>query len=142
MNFRAPLLPFALLWLAVPCVAADEPPRTIWGGVFSAAQAARGQKAYVTECARCHGDKLEGGKEDSPPLVAEPFLKEWNGKTVGRLVDVTRRTMPPETAGTMSRPLTLDLVAYLLSANGFPAGSKDLPTDSAALREITIEPKK
>lgn len=132
--------PALLLLLVAPALAADDS-RTVWDGVFTAAQAARGQKAYVTECARCHGDTM-AGIDDAPPLAREAFLGAWDGKTVGRLADATRRTMPPETAGTMSRPMTIDLVAYLLSANGFPAGKTDLETDTTKLRQITIEAKK
>ncbi|MEO7347325.1 MAG: c-type cytochrome [Opitutaceae bacterium] len=135
--------------LALGALAANDPtetpPRTIWDGVYSAEQAARGKKAYVAECARCHGDKLEGKKDDeeeAPAMIGKEFLAGWYGKPLGRMVDLTRRTMPPETAGTMSRPMTLDLVAYLLSENGIPAGKTDLPTTGAALREIMIEPKK
>lgn len=140
-SLRRLLIPSALpLLLAIPAHAADEA-RSVWDGVFSAAQAARGQKAYVAECARCHGDTM-AGIDDAPPLAKEIFLGAWDGKTVGRLADVTRRTMPPETAGTMSRPMTIDLIAYLLSANGFPAGKTDLETDTTKLRQITIEVKK
>ena len=137
-----PLCAVASLALALSAksLAADDAPRTVWDGVYSTAQAARGQKAYVAECARCHGKALEG-LEDASPLVGPEFLKSWESKNVGRLVDVTRRTMPPETAGTMSRPLTIELVAFLLSSNGFPAGQTDLETNAAALRQISIEPK-
>jgi S-disulfanyl-L-cysteine oxidoreductase SoxD len=146
MKFPAVVKPVAILLLALATIGAeDTPPRTTWDGVYSAEQAVRGKKAYVMECARCHGDKLEGKKDDeeeAPAMTGKEFLEGWYGKPVGRMVDVTRRTMPPETAGTMSRPMTLDIVAYLLSENGFPAGKADLPTNAAALREIMIEPKK
>lgn len=144
MNVHPSVKPILILVLALGAIAAnDAPPPAIWNGVYTAEQAARGKKAYVAECARCHGDKLEGNKdEEAPAMVGKDFLEGWYGKPVGRLVDVTRRTMPPETAGTMSRPMTLDIVAYLLSENGFPAGKTDLPTNAAALREIMIEPKK
>lgn len=131
----------SILSLALLAVAAADAPRTVWDGVYSAAQAARGQKVYAAECARCHGDKLEG-IDDAPGLTNKAFQDAWNGKPLGRLVDITRRTMPPETAGTMSRPTTIDVVAYMLSANGYPAGPTDLTTNAAALREIMIEAKK
>jgi mono/diheme cytochrome c family protein len=121
--------------------AAAPEARSVWDGVYSAEQAARGKKAYGTECARCHGDALLGG-EDSPPLVDQEFLKGWYGKNVGRLVDQTRRTMPSDGPGRLSRQLCTDVVAYLLNANGFPAGKADLANDAAAQRQITIEAKK
>jgi mono/diheme cytochrome c family protein len=130
-----------VLLLVLAAVATEAAPHSIWDGVYSSAQASRGQKAYVTECAQCHGDSL-GGIDDAPPLVNEVFLKKWNGKSVGHLVDVTRRTMPTDSPGTLSRPLCTDIVAYLLSANGFPAGKSDLALDTALLKQILIEPKK
>lgn len=115
--------------------------RSVWTGVYSAEQSARGKKAYDTECARCHGDALLGG-EDSPPLVDQDFLKGWYGKPVSRLVDQTRRTMPSDGPGRLSRQLCTDIVAYLLNANGFPAGKTDLSNDAAVQKQITIEAKK
>ena len=60
----------------------------------SAEQVARGKKSYQKECADCHGEKLEG-IDKAPALTGEIFSKNWNGKSVFKLIDVTRRTMPP-----------------------------------------------
>jgi mono/diheme cytochrome c family protein len=46
----------------------------VWDGVYSKPQAGRGQTAYNSKCARCHGDALLGG-ENSPALVDQDFLK-------------------------------------------------------------------
>jgi mono/diheme cytochrome c family protein len=129
---------------AVPEAPAPAPApeaRSVWDGVYTAAQSARGKKAYNSECARCHGDALLGG-EDSPPLVDQDFLKGWYGKPVSRLVDQTRRTMPSDGPGRLSRQLCTDIVAYLLDANGFPAGKTDLSNDTAVQKQVTIEAKK
>jgi mono/diheme cytochrome c family protein len=114
--------------------------RSVWDGVYSKEQAGRGQKAYNSLCARCHGEALLGG-ENSPPLVDQDFLDKWNGKSVGSLVEFTRKTMPSDGPGKLSRRQCADLIAYLLSANAFPAGEKDLESDAAVLNEILIQPK-
>lgn len=111
--------------------------KTVWDGVYSKPQAARGQKAYNSQCARCHGEALLGG-ESSPPLVDRDFLEKWNGKSVGTLVELTRRSMPSDGPGKLSRRVCTDIIAYILSANGFPAGESDL--DESA-NEIFIQPK-
>jgi hypothetical protein len=80
--------------------------------------------------------------DDAAPLTGEDFLKKWDAKTVGKLIDVTKRTMPPETPGRLSRPVCTDLVAYVLSVNGFPAGNAELRSGAPELKEIVIEPKK
>ncbi|HWA10787.1 MAG TPA: cytochrome c [Opitutaceae bacterium] len=122
-------------------LAAAAASHSVWDGVYSAEQAARGQKAYQDGCARCHGDKLEG-KDDSPPLVGDAFLKKWKNKAVSRLVDQTKRTMPSDGPGDLTRQDCTDMIAYLLSANGFPAGKTDLPVEAGAQKEIMIEAKK
>jgi S-disulfanyl-L-cysteine oxidoreductase SoxD len=126
-----------LLMLAAAAVAAS---RSVWNAVYSPEQASRGHASYNSKCARCHGDALLGG-ENSPPLVDQDFLEKWNGKSVGSLVELTRKTMPSDGPGKLSRPQCTDIVAYLLSANGFPAGKSDLPADAAALDEIVFQPK-
>jgi S-disulfanyl-L-cysteine oxidoreductase SoxD len=61
--------------------------RSVWDGVYTNEQAARGLKLYAAECARCHGDNLLGG-ESTPELVGDSFLERWNGKTVAELFAV------------------------------------------------------
>jgi quinoprotein glucose dehydrogenase len=114
--------------------------RSVWDGVYSKEQAGRGQAAYNSKCARCHGEALLGG-EDSPPLVDKDFLDKWNGRSVGDLVELTRKTMPADGPGKLSRQQCTDIAAYLLSANGFSAGAGDLPSDAAALDEIVFREK-
>ena len=114
--------------------------RSVWDGVYTKDQAGRGQKAYNSQCARCHGDALLGG-ENSPPLVDRDFLEKWHGKSVGALIDQTRQTMPSDGPGKLSRRQCTDLVAYLLSANGFPAGESELDVEAAVANEIAIRSK-
>jgi len=114
---------------------------SVWDGVYSKEQAGRGQTAYNSKCARCHGDALLGG-EDSPPLADQDFLEKWNGKSVGHLVELIRTTMPSDGPGKLSRRQSADIVAYVLSANGFPAGKSDMPTETEALEEILLTAKK
>lgn len=129
--------PVVLLILAAAAVAAS---RSVWDGVYSKEQAGRGQTAYNSKCARCHGDALLGG-ENSPPLVDRDFLEKWNGQSVGSLVELTRTTMPSDGPGKLSRQQCIDIIAYLLTANGFPAGKNDLGSGAAALNEIVFQPK-
>lgn len=126
--------------LATAAMFAAAASRSVWDGVYSKEQAARGQKAYNSLCARCHGEALLGG-ENSPPLVDRDFLEKWNGKSVGSLVDQTRKTMPSDGPGKLSRKQCTDVIAFLLGANGFPAGESDLVTDADSLNEIVIQPK-
>ena len=95
---------------------------------------------YREECAKCHAENLSGG-EGAPALVGDQFLSKWEGKTAGNLFELIRKTMPSEDPGNLSRRQYADLVAYVLSANEFPAGEKELDSTMAALNEIRIERK-
>ena len=132
--------------LTIVCVAALAglllaQARSVREGVFTKAQAARGLSLYRAECARCHGETLMGG-EDAPGLVDNDFLEKWNGKSVGEMVELIRKTMPSDGPGHLTRKQCVDMTAYLLSANKFPTGEKELDTDIAGLNEIKIEPKR
>jgi mono/diheme cytochrome c family protein len=127
--------------ILVLLAAADAaPPRSVGEGVYSKEQADRGKTQYLEQCARCHGENLLGG-EESPALVDDDFLAKWHGKTVGELVERTRKTMPTDGPGVLSRRQCVDIIAYLLSANEYPAGETELGSDLAALNEIRIDPK-
>ena len=115
----------------------SAPSPSIWNGVFNKEQLERGRTVYNALCARCHGETLGGG-ENSPALVDEVFFTIWGGKTLGDLVEYTRTTMPSDGPGKISRKRCIDIAAYVLSANGFPAGDNELPTELDALNQITI----
>jgi mono/diheme cytochrome c family protein len=120
--------------------AAQAPPppaQSAWNGVFNTDQAERGRTLYNAQCARCHGETLGGG-ENSPALVDDVFFAFWGGKTVGDLVEYTRTTMPSDGPGKISRKRCIDIAAYLLSTNGFPAGEQELPAELDALNQIAI----
>jgi quinoprotein glucose dehydrogenase len=142
-RFRPRILaPLALAALALVAFGAESAaPRTVWDGVFSSGQVQRGKKGYESQCARCHGETLGGG-EDSPALVDQNFLKGWFGKSVGELVEYTREEMPSDGPGKLSRRQCTDIAAFLLDANGFPAGQNDLEPEVEALNQIQITPKK
>lgn len=127
--------------IPILAMAAAAASHSVWDGVYSKEQAGRGQTAYNSKCARCHGDALLGG-ENSPALVDRDFLEKWNGKTVGSLVELIRKTMPSDGPGKLSRQQCTEISVYLLSANGFPAGNSDLASDADALSDIVFQAKK
>ena len=82
----------------------------------------------------CHGEALEGVV--GPPLAGAGFLSAWRTRSLADLVDKIEKTMPPQAAGSMSRPQAIDLAAFLLRAGKFPAGQTDL--DAAVLAQIAF----
>ncbi len=126
---------------APPAAASRPAARTVWDSVYSGAQAARGETLYVKACARCHKESL-GGADESPPLAGGGFLGNWNGLNLSDLQDRIRKTMPSDSAGIYDRQLVTDVIAYVLKANGFPAGATDLPKETGPLSEIVIQTAK
>jgi mono/diheme cytochrome c family protein len=118
-------------------ITAQESRRTIWDGVYSAAQAARGEKGYVQACGKCHADDLLG-TSNAPPLVGEPFLGRFNSQTADDLLLTVRQTMPQEAPNSLGTDAYVDIVAYLFKANGSPAGTADLPADRALLKQVLV----
>jgi quinoprotein glucose dehydrogenase len=114
---------------------------SVWDGVYTKAQAERGQALYNSTCASCHGDQLNGG-ETAPPLAGGEFMANWNGLPVGQLFERIRTGMPPAEPGKVTRDAKVNILAYVLSVNRFPAGDKELPRQTEAMNTIKIEAEK
>jgi S-disulfanyl-L-cysteine oxidoreductase SoxD len=127
-----------LLIAAAAAYAADD--TSVWDGVYTAAQADRGKALFSTQCSACHGDSLEG--KNGPSLAAASFRTDFDGLMVDDLFEYVQKSMPRGNAGSLSREQTRDLVAFLLTSNGFPAGKNDLPADSDSLKKIRFEARK
>lgn len=104
------------------------PRHTVWDGVYTEAQAARGLTAYNQSCAGCHALATQG----KAPLVGDPFWKSFSQKTVGELIDFVSRYMPNGNPGSLGQAAYNDIVAVMLKANGFPAGNRDLAPETAS----------
>jgi len=51
------------------------------------------------------------------------------------------KDMPADQPGSLTPRKSVDILAYILSANGFPPGSTELPADVAQLKAISIGTK-
>src|SRR5256885_12799912 len=122
---RAWMLVFAAWACAAGVVQAQSGATSVWDGIYTIEQAARGASAYADHCAECHGASLDGTGE-APALAGPEFLSHYDGRTVGNLFDRTRNTMPNNAPGTLSRNDYADILAFILKFNGFPAGDKEL----------------
>jgi S-disulfanyl-L-cysteine oxidoreductase SoxD len=108
--------------------------RSVSEGVYSAAQAIRGQAIYQTQCAECHGNALEGTV--GSPLAGDSFLAEWSARPLSAFVDKIQKTMPFSAPGSLSRQQSADLTAYILRAGKFPAGRTELTEATLARIEF------
>ena len=111
--------------------------RSVWDGVYTEAQAKKGETVYFTHCVTCHGDDF-AGREQAPALAGLAFMEKWNRATVRKLFEKVEQ-MPPTQPKSLPTQDYVDVVAYLLSVNELPAGPTALPSDRAALGRIEIK---
>jgi mono/diheme cytochrome c family protein len=121
-----------------------KPTKTTQDGVYTDDQAKQGKVQYSQNCANCHLDDLSGSGQ-ALPLVGDAFTQTWEGQTVNDLFQDILGTMPPprpDQGANLSADAALDVVAYLLQSNQFPAGKDELKNDPDALKNILITTKK
>ena len=127
-----PSLVFLCLFVAVPVIAArpQAPVKTVLDGVFSEAQAKRGEAAYAANCGVCHSADLEG--ISAPELKGTHFLERWREDMLDTIYNYIKDNMPQGRAPDAPRiPDTdyLDILTHILNVNGFRAGASDLTAD-------------
>jgi cytochrome c len=111
--------------------------KTAKDGIYTEAQAARGKTLYVTSCAACHQEGLQGA-DLAPPLKGDDFLLPWSSQSVNDLFERVAKTMPQDAPGSLSPQVDADIVAYMLQQNKFPAGTEELKPDAALMRAVVI----
>jgi len=112
--------------------------KSVWDGVFTAAQAQRGRGFYAEHCASCHGANLEGAEHR--PLRGDRFWIAWQETTVDYLIGKISTTMPHSEdgslKGTLGAHLYTDIAAHILNVNGFPDGASELTQVSSVGAQI------
>jgi len=117
---------------AVMTSAAAEDKKTIADKVYSTAQADRGEARFKASCSSCHStNSFSGGA----------FAEKWSGQTLSEVFDFISNAMPENDPGSLKREDYVNVIAYMLKINNLPAGDADLPTESAGLKSIQIDPK-
>lgn len=126
-----------LFHITAPAVRAQSG-RSVLDGVYTEAQAKRGEKVYADTCAVCHGADLKGS-EFIPSLIGPTFMANWKDKTTGELFEKIKATMPAVAPGTLTAEQSADSVAYILSVAKYPAGASELPAKAEELAQIRID---
>ena len=115
-------------------------------------QAQRGKAYFRSACMLCHSVEPNEPAQSKAStsrgawlgdqrllfrLSGDQFANRW--RNVGNLYDKIHTTMPAYDAGGLSTQEYLDILAYLLQANGFPAGKEELKNDRNLMRDMTLE---
>ncbi len=98
--------------------------------VYSREQAKAGEQLYKDHCLLCHDKKY-----------FRPVFAAWEGKTLGTMNLVMSTSMPQTNPGSLPLANYVDILAYMLSLNRYPAGQAPLPADNLVLDSITIAPR-
>jgi mono/diheme cytochrome c family protein len=114
--------------LAISVAAAAQ--KSVKAGVYTAAQADRGQALFRSKCASCHAPNR---------FTDDLFYTSFAGKPLWEMFDVISDSMPEDNPGSLKKEEYADVIAYLLKLNNFPTGETDLPIDKDALSAILME---
>jgi alcohol dehydrogenase (cytochrome c) len=104
-------------------------------GPFTAAQATAGRAAFDGNCAACHGSDLMG----FPPLAGTVFVGSWGTRTTRDLVGLIQTTMPPGAPGGLPEQTYVEIVSYILQANGATPGPQALTATTAAVIGASVK---
>ena len=114
--------------------------KTTNDGVYTKAQADGARAQFEKICAACHPFTVAAKKKPKDvPLGDEPFFENWEGRSLDAIITTIVLTMPNDGSGVVTDAEAVDLVAYILQRNGFPAGETPLTKDSAV---VVARPKK
>jgi mono/diheme cytochrome c family protein len=96
----------------------------------SASAQVDGAALFATECARCHGDGLEGG--EGPPLAGPGNAIATYG-TAGALLQYVMENMPNDQPSTLSPGDYSAVVSFILSNHGVAVPEGWTPADGAGI---------
>jgi mono/diheme cytochrome c family protein len=106
---------------------------------FTADQVGRGSDIYADRCVQCHGDTLDNGEFGGAPLNGKYFKQHWGGGSVAALIAYMKAKMPPDRPGSLTDQSYADLASFLLDANDYPKGDKELPPDTASQQKLSLQ---
>ena len=103
---------------------------------FTHAQSEAGREIYAASCASCHGDHLEG--KGPPALAGKEFVDgPFGRRSVAQLYTYIQSSMPFCEGGSLASGAYLNIVAFLLEANGAKPGNEALtPTTGVKVNDI------
>lgn len=127
-------LPLLALALAAFAIVSSHPISAQGAGPYTADQAKAGAAIFSAQCAVCHGQKLEGVA--GPQLAGPDFMSKWSGQTADDLRDIIATQMPLTNPGSLKPDQVMDVLAYILQQNKYPAG--DSPLTPAKAKTVKI----
>ncbi len=117
LLYKLVLIPVTVLMVACATTTAqEEVSQGILQGVFTAEQSQSGKDTFTSICRNCHIPRdfrtIFKQSDDTEALLSDYY-------------DLISTTMPQDSPGSLSEEMYLDVMAYLLSLNGFAASSDE-----------------
>ena len=107
-----------------------QPTKSVKDGVYTAAQAGRGEAQFRTTCASCHAPNR---------FTDDLFYMSFAGKPLWEMYDVISDTMPEDNPGSLKPQEYADVMTYFLKLNKSPEGQEELPPTKEVLSTIKME---
>ena len=127
MLLRTALLPILLAGSAL----ASETP-----ALYTRQQAEAGAAKFSDDCEQCHGANLEG--RAGPALKGTAFASPASKVTVGDVFTMVSQQMPATNPGSLDHEDYVQIMAFLLQQNGYPAGKQALDFATAASSKVSL----
>jgi mono/diheme cytochrome c family protein len=108
--------------------------------LYTDAQALAGTKLYAANCAACHGEHLEGGAGPALSGATLGTLAKNTKLTVGDMFTFMAQEMPLNEPASLKHHEYVEIMAFILKTNGYPAGSKALAYAGAMNSNVRIKP--
>jgi len=105
---------------------------------FTSVQASAGSKAYMVHCSMCHGSQLEGG---AGPALSGANFKTLSSKVKANVSDIftyMTTNMPLNAPASLSHTDYVNILAYILSKNGYHTGGTELTFAEASASSAAI----
>jgi mono/diheme cytochrome c family protein len=138
-RLGALLAPFAAapgVELAAAAEPAPAPPAEALPALYTADQADAGQHLFMIRCALCHGRDLSGMA--GPALKGKNFASVKAAFHVGDVFKIVSQNMPATQPGSLQHDDYVNVMAFLLQQNGYPAGAAKLTFDQALNSQVPL----
>lgn len=112
--------------------------KTVWDGAYTTDQAIRGKAGYEQNCIGCHRAN-DATVNAASRLKGDQFMHRWREDNIDSLFTLIKATMPRSKPGSLDDQIYIDIIAFLMQENGFPAGGAELTM--SGLKDVQIEEK-
>jgi polar amino acid transport system substrate-binding protein len=108
--------------------------------LYTQDQATKGALAYYQNCAMCHAPLLDGQAAGyaGPALKGREFADPSYDFRISDIFNFVAKLMPAATPGSLTREQDVQIMAFILQQNGYPAGPDELVYEAAEKSRVLM----